>query len=142
MKKIIGLIGKGIMMGCTISCLVCIVGVAMIGNEWFISSPRSYILQIVAAMVVGIGWVVPSIVYESEKLSYGIKILIHMTIGLIVYIPCAIYMKWLPLEGGIIAVILELLAVIAIAFIIWLGFFLYYRKEATNMNDKIKKMPK
>lgn len=92
----------------------------------------------IGAMVVGVGFSVPSIIYENEKLPYGIKVLIHMGIGCTVMLVTALLVGWIPLEAGLkicaFAVVSEILA----AFLIWLCFAVYYKKMANQMNQRIK----
>jgi Protein of unknown function (DUF3021). len=137
-KKIMKHTVMGISLGCTISSLINIIGVSTYGNTWFTQTSHSYISQTLAAILVGVAWMLPAIVYQNEKLSYGLKLLIHMTIGFIVYFPCAFSMGWISVAGGIHSVILGILLSIVISMIIWLCFFLYARKEAQTINSKIK----
>ncbi len=137
LRKIFKLICVGISWGCTISCLISMAGYTMMGNEWFLSSPRGFNAQVAAAMIVGMGWSLPTVVYDNEKLSKVQQLLIHAAIGFIVYIPIAFYMQWIPL-GNISLMLASILIAIVSAFIVWLCFYFYYKWEAREINREIK----
>lgn len=138
-KKIIKLIAMGICYGCTFSCLISMVGYSILGNEWFVSSPKGYCIQIVAAMIVGIGWTLPTLIYSQEKLSKVQQCLIHIGIGVVVYIPIAFYMEWMPMDNLALMLGSVMFAVIVSLFV-WCGFYLYYKKEAQKINKELKEM--
>lgn len=92
----------------------------------------------IGAMLVGVGFSVPSIIYESEKLSYGIKVLIHMGIGCTVMLVTALLVGWIPLEAGWKICTFAVAAEILAAFLIWLCFSTHYKKMAKQMNQRIK----
>lgn len=137
-RKIIKMVFSGIAMGCTISCLISMIGVHFIGYEWFAASERSYSAQIIASMICGIAWVVPSMVYDNEKLSRIQQMLIHFSIGMVVYLPLAFYMKWIP-TAGVGNIVFGLAMMVVTALLIWFGFYLYYRGEAQAINRELAK---
>ncbi len=137
MKKIIGLVSIGISWGCTISCIISMIGYSMIGNDWFLSATRSYNQQIIASMIIGLAWSIPSVVYQNEKLSGIQQFIIHMSIGFIVFIPIAFYMGWFPSQN-ISSIIISLAISIISSLVIWLCFYFYYRNEANVINKKLK----
>ena len=98
--------------------------------------------MVAGSAIVGIGFGVPTIVYNSEKLPTPVKVLIHMGIGCVIYTIVAYAVGWFggaatPVQGLVIAGIQ-----LAIAFVIWFCFMRYYRKEAKQMNEKIQAMKK
>lgn len=98
--------------------------------------------MVVGSAIVGIGFGVPTVVYNSEKLPMPVKVLIHMGIGCVIYTIVAYIVGWFggaatPVQGLVIAGI-QLL----VAFVIWFCFMRYYRKEAKQMNEKIQAMKK
>lgn len=125
---------RGISWGCTIMVLIGIIFV-LFGQSPFVG--ENYIFQAVCAMIVGIGYSVPSIVYENEQLSLGMKFLIHMGTGSIIYFPIAYFAGWLPTQMGRGVMILCVIFMIAISFLVWLGFYLYYKRECKNINKAI-----
>jgi len=98
--------------------------------------------MVAGSAIVGIGFGVPTVVYNSEKLPTPVKVLIHMGIGCVIYTIVAYAVGWFggaatPVQGLVIAGIQ-----LAVAFVIWFCFMRYYRKEAKQMNEKIQAMKK
>lgn len=98
--------------------------------------------MVAGSAIVGIGFGVPTVVYNSEKLPTPVKVLIHMGIGCVIYTIVAYAVGWFggaatPVQGLAIAGIQ-----LAVAFVIWFCFMRYYRKEAKQMNEKIQAMKK
>lgn len=92
----------------------------------------------IGSMLVGVGFSVPSMIYESEKLAFGIKVLIHMGIGCTVMLVIAFLVGWIPLKAGWKICTFAVVAEILIAFLIWLCFSIHYKKIAKQMNQRIK----
>ena len=128
-------------MALVIFSLVCVV--FDICNKGSFSLENYRLTKMVAAsVIVGLGFGVPTVVYNSERLPMPVKVIIHMGIGCAIYTAVAFAVGWFggsttPVQGIIIAVIQ-----LAVAFIIWFCFMRYYRKEAKKMNEKIQSMKK
>ena len=98
--------------------------------------------MVAGSAIVGIGFGVPTVVYNSEKLPTPVKVLIHMGIGCVIYTIVAYAVGWFggaatPVQGLVIAGIQ-----LAVAFVIWFCFMRYYRREAKQMNEKIQALKK
>lgn len=98
--------------------------------------------MVIGSAIVGIGFGVPTVVYNSEKLPMPVKVLIHMGTGCVIYTIVAYAVGWFggaatPVQGLAIAGIQ-----LVVAFVIWFCFNKFYRKEAKQMNDKIQAMKK
>ena len=143
MKKIMVLTVSGMALGCLMNVFVCIVGVLITGSEDFLTQTKTgYVAQAITGMIVGIGWSVPAIVYQFEKISLKLKVLIHMGTGFLVFFPLASYAGWIPTEAGMGAVIVSLIFMVGFAFLIWAGFYFYSKDQAKIMNQKIREMSK
>lgn len=129
---------NGVLWGCTVSCLVSMAGVALTGYGWLTSAPRGFIAQVVAAIIVGIGFSVPAAVYENEKLSFAQHFIIHMGIGMGIYVATALYMGWIP-SGNPMLAVYSLVIAAFFSLLIWSCFYFYYRWMAKEMNRRIKK---
>ena len=140
MKKILIYTAWGIAWGCTwfvaLGIIFTISGlaVAFSGSE--------FIRQAIGAIIVGIAFTVPSLIYQNEKLSRGIQVLVHMGIGLIVYFAAALYLRWMPVQAGPWAIGGFVITALVISFIIWFVFSLYYKKQASAINERIKELQK
>ncbi|MCR4730679.1 MAG: DUF3021 domain-containing protein [Saccharofermentans sp.] len=128
----------------TIFCIVGIVFDITLGGTFSLDEYR-FTKMVVACVLVGLGFGVPTVVYNSERMPYPLKVIIHMGIGFAVYIPVAYYVGWFgslsvfksPLQIAVIVAVQ-----IVTAFVIWFFFARYYRKEAKKMNEKIQSMKK
>jgi len=128
-------------MALTIFCLVGIFFDITYGGN-FSMEGYQFTKMVTGSAIVGIGFGVPTVVYNSEKLPMPVKVLIHMGIGCVIYTAVAYAVGWFggsatPVQGLAIAGIQ-----LVVAFIIWFCFNTYYRKEAKQMNDKIQSMKK
>ena len=143
MKTVIKNLIKSTLISIGIAMVIfCIVGVIFdIRYGGHFSLDNYYFTKMVAGCVlIGLGFGVPSIVYDMDNLPMPIKMIIHMGIGCVVYTIVAFSIGWagngVTLKQGIITIVIQL----SVAFLIWFLFLHYYRNEAKKMNDKIKEM--
>ena len=126
-------------MALTIFCLVGIMFDVSYGGNFSLEGYQ-FTKMVVGSAIVGLGFGVPTIVYNSDKLPQPIKVVIHMGIGCIIYTIVAYAVGWFggstTLWQGLIIAGIQLV----VAFIIWFCFMRYYKKEAKKMNDKIQAM--
>ena len=134
--KLAKLTFNGITWGCTI-CTFILVCIAANCGDTFSMNSDMFIKHIMGSVFVGIGFTVPSLIYDKKKLSMKVQTLIHMGCGFGVYLPIACSLGWLPVTLGFKMVILPLAFAIIFAIIIWLGFYLYYKHEAKRINEKL-----
>ena len=102
----------------------------------------NFISQGFGSMIVGVGFVVPTIVYESEKLSTPVKMLIHLGIGFSIYFPFAVGLGWIPVNLRFLNTLILALIIVAFSIIIWFCFYLYYSSERKRINDRLKTINK
>ena len=141
MKNWIKYIFFGILMGCTVLVIMGMI-VALFQGETFQTSSSEFIKMGIGSMIIGVGFSVPSMIYANEKMAYVLKVLIHLGIGLLIYLGVSIWLGWIPLDLGVGGIVTYIFIAIAIAVLIWSGFFLYYRHEAKKINEKIKALKK
>ena len=124
-------------MALAIFCIVGMIFDITNGGNFSLSDHR-FTKMVIGSALVGIGFGVPTIVYNSEKLPMPVKVLIHMGTGCVIYTLVAFAVGWF---GGS-ATIGQGLAIaaiqLAVAFVIWFCFMMYYRREAKQMNEKIQ----
>ncbi len=138
MKKAIIYTLLGIAMGCTIAVIVLLIGIAINEEAFFTMTGGEFTTQMICGMLVGVGFVLPSMVYENERLAMWLRVLIHMGIGFVVFFITATYAGWIPLESGTGATILFIVMAIATSFLIWTVFYLYNKSIAKKINEQIK----
>ena len=126
----------GIGLGSAVFVLMGIVFDILSGGEFRLSA-WSYTKMAMGAMLVGIGFSVPSVIYENEKLSLGIQTLIHMGVGCTIFVVVAFVVGWIPLTAGWRVGVMTVLGQWLAAFVLWLMFALYYKRMAKKMNAKI-----
>ena len=126
-------------MALTIFCLVGIMFDVIYGGNFSLEGYQ-FTKMVVGSAIVGLGFGIPTIVYNSVKLPYPIRVIIHMGIGCVIYTIVAYAVGWfggsVTLWQGLIIAGIQLV----VAFIIWFCFMRYYKKEAKKMNDKIQAM--
>ncbi len=140
--KLLKLIGNGIAWGCTICTFILITGSILVGDEFLAMTTDRFVAQAVGSMIVGTGFTVPSLIYDRESLSRGIQTLIHMGTGFFICFLVAFNLGWIPVEFGWQMTVLSILIAVAFAFIIWYGFYLFNKKEAKKLNQKLEAMNK
>ena len=99
-----------------------------------------YTKMVIASVIVGLGFGLPTLVYKSDRIPTPVKVLVHMGIGCIIYTIVAFSVGWLGGASSVTQGILIACIQLAVAFVIWFCFMRYYRKEAKEMNDKISSM--
>ena len=126
-------------MALTIFCLIGVVFDIIYGGNFSLEN-YGYTKMALGSIVVGLGFGIPTVVYNKESLPTPVKVIIHMGIGCAIYTAVAFAVGWFggstTLVQGIIIAAIQL----AVAFIIWFCFMRYYRKEAKKMNEKIQSM--
>ena len=96
----------------------------------------------IATVVIGLGFGIPAIVYDNEKLSLFTQTIIHMGTGCIVMTVTAYLVGWIPMHRGPLLMIAILLEEIAVAFVIWFLFYLQQKKLVKQMNQRVKEINK
>ena len=94
----------------------------------------------IATVVIGLGFGLPAIVYDNEKLSLFTQTIIHMGTGCIIMTVTAFLVGWIPMHRGPLLMIAILLEEIALAFVIWFLFYLQQKKLVKQMNQRVKEI--
>ena len=139
MKDLLKSVVISIGMAMTIFCLVGIVfDIGYKGS--FSLEDYKFTKMVIGCVLIGLGFGVPTIVYNKESIPMPIKVLIHMGTGCVIYTVVAYAVGWMGgvtnIWQGIIIGAIQL----AVAFIIWFCFVRYYKAEARKMNEKIREM--
>lgn len=98
--------------------------------------------MIVGCIIVGLGFGIPTIVYQNDSLPMPVKVIVHMGIGCAIYTAVAFAVGWIGGAGTIGKGILIACIQLVVAFVIWFIFFKHYKKEAELMNKRIQEMKK
>lgn len=126
-------------MAMTIFCFAGIVfDIGFKGN--FTLENYQFTKMVIGCLLVGLGFGVPSVIYKKDNLPMPIKVIIHMGIGCAIYTAVAYAVGWFGGSATLVQGIIIAAIQIAVAFVIWFFFMLYYRAEAKKMNEKIQSM--
>jgi hypothetical protein len=139
-KKIIGRTLSGISYGCFWMVCYGMIFNFMQDKVHFEALMNNFTIQAIGSMLVGIGFVLPTLIYDSEKLSLFAKTIIHLGIGMPFFFAVGFFLGWLPKDLGIGNIFLMIVGCIAVSFAIWFGFYLYYRNESKLINKQLKKI--
>ena len=91
-----------------------------------------YTKMAVGAIIVGLGFGLPSLIYEKEEIPYVMQVLFHLGIG------CAILLITGYMVGWFTNLVGEFIE-IGMSLVVWIGFADHYRKEAKQINQQLKK---
>jgi hypothetical protein len=90
------------------------------------------------AIIVGLGFGIPSLIYQVDRLAKGMQSLIHMAIGLMILTIVSFAAGWIPSTMGLMGIFIYLGLEMLCALICWLFFYLHFKKEAQRMNAYIQ----
>lgn len=134
--KILKYLFKGMLFGCTTYAITMLIGFLAVGNSIIFADATQNAISIICYIITCIGFFVPSVIYENEKLVLPVRIIIHMGIGYIVFILSAYAAGWIP--HGSFTPLWWILA-ISSGVIIWFGFYIYNIKQAKIINKNLPK---
>ncbi len=127
--------------GCLISLSLFVIGGIIFDfffHGQFVLENYGFSKMAAASLLIGLGFALPSGIYDHQRLPFGLKVLIHMGIGCGILLLSACLAGWIPVQAGLAAILWAAGAEIAVAFLIWLGFYLYYRQQTAKINRRIK----
>ena len=136
MKKSAQVAMAGVRIAAVVFLIYCIV-FGLIGGEEKFASGYGIARAGLGAVIIGIGFGIPSVVYET-KLKMWLKMLIHMGIGCTVMIGASLLCNWLPTQKGMLATLAVVAIQVVSAFVIWTIVFIPMMIQARKMNQKIK----
>lgn len=90
-------------------------------------------------LAIGLGYGLPAMVYQSRKLSHYMKMWIHMGIGGLVTLATGFLVGWFP-RGDALRIILWFAATQIVGWGLWAFSYFRNRKQAQEMNEKIREM--
>ena len=126
-------------MSLTIFCMMGMVADIISEGNFSLDHYR-FTKMVIGSMIVGMGFGLPTFIYQKDSLPMPVRVIIHMGTGCIIYTLVAFAVGWMGGSGSIWKGIIAAAGQIAIAFLIWYLFMRYYRKEAKRMNDRIQEI--
>lgn len=135
MKNVVKAAWSGIRLAAVVFILTSLFRALPAGEESF-ASGIGMARMCLATLVIGVGFGVPSLIYATE-LPTGLKVLIHMGIGVVVMLAASLAVGWIDFSRGWLPCLLVALVQIAVAFLIWLLSCVRLRKDAKEMNERV-----
>lgn len=142
MKKLLKKLCSGVGTGCFVFVAMLFIAPIFAGgaNAFFAEKTGAeWQLTALCCILISVGFYIPSLIYENEKLALWLRTLIHMTIGTIVYLLTAYFAGWMENSSGVLRFFL---IAVGTAALWWLCAFLGLRAQAKKMNQKIKEKQK
>lgn len=136
--KIIERLAMGAFVGCFIVLLVMVIGSYANGPQNVFFTGNEIIGAFFGSIIVGWAFSLAGLVYEKEELAFPLQVIIQMLTGMGVLFVVAIFLGWMPVNLGIGPVITWIIIAVIFATVFWLGFYIYYKLLAKELNDKIK----
>ena len=135
MKKILKAAYRGISLSAVMFLLGCMIRGFEGGTEKF-ASGTGMAYMCIAAIVIGAGFGIPSLIYETE-LPTGLKVLIHMGTGIVVMLITSVVIGWIDLSRGWLPCLIVAAIQIALAFLLWVLTCVRTRRDAKQMNERL-----
>lgn len=140
-KLVIKYMISGISLGCTFFVIMCLSYSLWGGENILMMIFKDFTRQSVGAMMIGIACGGTAVIYQFDRPSHFVKILIHFCVGMGVYYPIAINLGWIPFyPDRIIFTILQFLFSCVIFMAIWSCFYLFNRNEAKRINQRLREL--
>lgn len=108
------------------------------GGGVFTLTGYGFTQMTLACIVCGIAFGIPTLLYESEKISGVLASVVHLGIGFSVYFIAAALVGWLPMNLGPGILIAVIAGILLLGFLIWFLFLVYHRALAEKMNEALK----
>lgn len=136
LKKIAGNFIKGIMFGCFIMSMYLLISLGF--ADHLVISFNGYLKQVICSSIVGVGFFVPTVIYEVDKVSRGFQVVFQLGIGFTIYFVAGFIAGWIPTQYGVMQIVFTVIGMLLISLSIWFGIYMYYKKQAMAINKKIK----
>jgi len=129
----------GVSMGCTVFVLINLFGSWIFGDIFLEANTADFIHQALGSIIVGLACVLPSNIYQVERLTFLLQTAIHFAISIGTFIVVALSLNWLPTSSLAITMLMLFFSVLLFT-LIWLLFYLYNQSEVKKMNKKIDEL--
>ena len=141
LKKRMKSIFIGIAIATTLFSMTGVVFDLLYGGTYVLQNYQ-YSKMFLGAVSVGLGFSLPSFIYENERLPFPLQIIFHMGIGCAVLLITSFLVGWFPTKHGMLPLLLAIVGELAVSFALWKCFAMFYKKEADSINQKLNGMSK
>ncbi|MDR1794879.1 MAG: DUF3021 domain-containing protein [Erysipelotrichaceae bacterium] len=105
-----------------------------------LSSDFNFTKNALLSMLIGVGWSLPTLIYDVDRLPMLVKSLLHFAIGSTVFFIVAFYLGWIPVDFRWTAILQFVVVYLLIFLAIWFLFYLYYRGQRDKINRKLREI--
>ena len=128
----------GAFTGCFIGLMVAVMISLEAGPQNISFSGIDIINLFLGCIVAGWAFSLTGFIYERDDIALPLQIIFQMGIGMTVLFLIAIYLKWMPVDFGIGAIITWIAIALVFGAVFWCGFYIYYYLMARDLNKKIE----
>ena len=100
--------------------------------------PYQYTRIVFGAICIGIGFVLSSLVYEEDRLSFFVRTLLQLLICIVTILIAFVISGGIPDETGFGTGAIYVLVEMCVGFVFWIGSVIYYFREARKIKIKLK----
>lgn len=136
MKTILMRSMLGIMFGSFLA-LVTTFSVIYFGNKEVLDAAM-FVKNAAGSVLCGWLFAVASLLFENEKFSLPVKTALHFAAVSVLYCIIAFVTEWFPFTWMGFVSMLGIF--VAFYMIIWLSFYMYFRKQAAKLNEDLHKI--
>ena len=108
-----------------------------VGKGTFSLTEYKFTKMVIACIITGLGFGVPTFLYNMENIPVPLASVIHLGIGFTIYFVAASRVGWIPREAGVVASVSTIAGVIVVGMIIWICFLKYNKELAEKMNKAL-----
>lgn len=126
-------------LACTLFCLFGIL-FDQIDHGHFVLENYQFTKMVLGCIGIGLGFGVPTIVYQDPRFSRNMQMLIHLGIGIPVYFLIAASLGWLGNLSDPLSLFLPIAGQLIVILVLFLIFRHYNIKEAKQINEQLKKL--
>ncbi len=123
----------------TAAMIFCIVGVVIdiLGDGTLRFEDHAFTKMAVGTLVTGLGFGLPALVYENDRLPTGMQTLIHMGTGCVIMTVTAFIVGWIPTGKGLLPAAAAVAGEIAASFAVWVVFYISAKRTARKINERL-----
>lgn len=104
------------------------------GFENFISNP---LIFVIGHFIIGLGFFGTAIVYEINRLSFRLKLIIHVIVGIGLFLLVSFNLGWGIVESPT-SLMLNIAVYIGVIFVVWVVLYLRDKKEVEEINKTLR----
>lgn len=140
-KLIVRYLYLGVSLGCMVFVFICLTGYLTGGEAFLEPVLKDFGRQVLGAVITGIACASTSFLYRIERLSMGIKLLIHVVVGMGSFCAVSVYLGWFSFRSKEIEDLLSpFLVFFGLFGILWICFYIYGRQDARKINDRLREL--